>query len=111
MEAQHLPVKTDLGVLRGAVGMQWSSRDLSAAGADGILLAPTASQSLAGFVFEELQVTKKLRFQAAARIESDDVTGTASTFPPGFLPPPDDPTQAPAQRNFAPKSVQRRHPL
>jgi len=32
-------------------------------------------------------VTKRLRFQAAARIESDEVKGTASTFPPSFLPP------------------------
>jgi len=32
MEAQHLPVNTALGVLRGAVGMQWSDRDLQAAG-------------------------------------------------------------------------------
>ena len=91
MEAQHLPVTTRLGVLRGAVGMQWSDRDLQAAGADGILLAPTSTQSLAGFIFEELQLTKKLRFQAAARIESDDVKGTASIFPPSFLPPPDEP--------------------
>jgi iron complex outermembrane receptor protein len=105
MEAQHLPVKTALGVLRGAVGMQWSNRDLQAAGADGVLLNPTNTQSLAGFVFEELQPTKRLRFQAAARIESDDVKGTASTFPPGLLPPPNDPTESLAQRNFTPKSV------
>ena len=64
MEAQHLPVRTALGVLRGAVGMQWSDRDLQAAGADGILLNPTNTQSLAGFVFEELQLTKRLRLQA-----------------------------------------------
>ena len=88
MEAQHLPVNTALGVLRGAVGMQWSNRDLQAAGADGILLNPTNSQSLAGFVFEELQLTRRLRLQGAVRIEGDDVTGTASTFPPSFLPPP-----------------------
>jgi iron complex outermembrane receptor protein len=105
MEAQHLPVTTSLGVLRGAVGMQWSDRNLGAQGADGILLAPTSTQSLAGFVFEELQLTKKLRFQAAARVESDDVKGTASTFPSSFLPPPDDPTETPAQRKFVPKSA------
>jgi iron complex outermembrane recepter protein len=105
MEAQHLPIKTGLGVLRGAVGMQWSNRDLQAAGADGVLLNPTNTQSLAGFVFEELQPTKRLRLQAAARIESDDVKGTASTFPPDFLPPPNDPTQSAAQRHFTPKSV------
>ena len=105
MEAQHLPIKTGLGVLRGAVGMQWSNRDLQAAGADGVLLNPTNTQSLAGFVFEELQPAKRLRLQAAARIESDDVKGTASTFSPDFLPPPNDPTQSPAQRHFTPKSV------
>jgi iron complex outermembrane recepter protein len=104
-EVQHQPVKTALGILRGASGIQWSSRDLQAAGADGVILNPTSTQSLAGFVFEELQLTKKLRFQAAARIETDDVKGTASTFPPGFLPPPPDPTENPAQRNFIPKSV------
>jgi iron complex outermembrane receptor protein len=49
------------------------------------------TQSLTGFIFEELQIAKKLRFQAAGRIESDSVDGTASTFPPNFLPPPDDP--------------------
>jgi iron complex outermembrane receptor protein len=105
LEVQHLPITTSLGVLRGAVGMQWSDRNLSAAGADGILLAPTSTQSLAGFIFEELQLTKTLRFQAAARIESGDVKGTASFFPPGFLPPPDDPDQIAAKRKFVPKSA------
>ena len=84
VEAQHLPVNTHLGVLRGAAGVQWSHRDLEAAGADGILINPTTSQMLAGFVFEELQVSKRLRLQAAARIEGDDVKGTASIFPPNF---------------------------
>ena len=92
VEVQLQPVKTSLGELRGAVGTQWYHRDLSAGGADGILLSPTTTQSLAGFLFEELQVSPKLRLQAAARIELDDVTGTAATFPSNFLPPPDDPT-------------------
>jgi iron complex outermembrane receptor protein len=104
VEAQHLPVNTRFGELRGAVGVQWFDRDLSAAGADGILLAPTSTVSLAGFIFEELQLTKKLRFQAAARIETNDVKGTASTFAPTFLPPPDDPTESPAARRITPKS-------
>jgi iron complex outermembrane recepter protein len=104
VEAQLQPVATALGELRGAVGVQWTSRDLSAAGADGILLAPTSTDSLATFVFQELQLTRKLRFQAAARIENDDVKGTASTFPPGFLPPPNDPVETPARNRFLPKS-------
>ena len=111
VEAQHLPVKTQLGELRGAAGVQWFDRDLSAAGADGILLAPTNTVSLAGFVFEELQLTRKLRFQAAARIETNDVKGTASTFPPTFLPPPDDPVETPASRTDHAQERQRRSPL
>jgi iron complex outermembrane receptor protein len=105
VEAQHQPVRTALGVLRGAAGAQWSNRDLNAQGADGILLAPTNTVSVAGFLFEELQLTKRLRFQAAGRIESDDVKGTASTFPSGFLPPPDEPDEAAARRRFIPKSI------
>ena len=56
-------------------------------------------------------MTKKLRFQAAARIESDDVKGTASTFPPSFLPPPDDPTQTAGAAQVHPQERQRRLPL
>jgi iron complex outermembrane receptor protein len=100
VEVQHQPARTDLGVLRGAAGIQWFNRDLEAAGADGVLLPPAKTQSLAGFVFEELQLTKRLRFQAAGRIESDDVRGTASTFPPSFLPPPPDPIESPARRTL-----------
>lgn len=105
MEVQHLPVTTSFGVLRGAVGMQWSDRDLGAQGADGILLAPTNTKSVAGFVFEELQLIKKLRFQAAGRIEGDSVKGTASSFPAEVLPPPDEPDEAAARRKFVPKSA------
>jgi iron complex outermembrane receptor protein len=105
VEAQLQPVKTSLGELRGAIGTQWYHRDLSAAGADGILLSPTTTQSLAGFIFEELQLTRKLRLQAAARIEGDNVTGTAATFPSDFLPPPDDPVLSAAQNRFVPKSA------
>ncbi len=105
VEAQHLPVQTALGELRGAAGVQWSDRDLGARGADGILLSPTNTQSVAGFLFEELRLTKKLRFQAAGRIESDNVKGTASTFSPEFLPPPDAPDASAAKRRFVPKSA------
>lgn len=106
VEAQLQPIRTGLGELRGAVGTQWYHRDLSSGGgADGTLLDPTTTRSIAGFIFEELQVTRKLRLQAAARIESDIVNGTAATFPDNFLPPPDDPTLAASKRDFAPKSV------
>jgi iron complex outermembrane receptor protein len=105
VEAQLRPVETGLGELRGAIGTQWYHRDLSAAGEDGVLLAPATTQSLAAFIFEELQVAPKLRLQFAARIEGDDVSGTAAAFPPGFIPPPDDPVLSDARSRFMPKSV------
>jgi iron complex outermembrane recepter protein len=105
VEAQLQPVRTALGELRGAIGTQWYHRDLSAAGEDGVLLAPATTQSMAGFIFEELQVTPKLRLQAAARIELDNVSGTAAAFPPDFLPPPDEPDTSAARSRFVPRSV------
>jgi iron complex outermembrane receptor protein len=104
IEAQLQPIQTGLGELRGAIGTQGYDRRLSAAGEDGILLPPAHTQSIAAFIFEELQLSKKLRFQAAARVENDSVDGTASTFPPSFLPPPDNPTLTPSTRNFLPIS-------
>jgi iron complex outermembrane recepter protein len=68
IEAQLQPIQTGLGELRGAIGTQGYDRRLSAAGEDGILLPPAHTQSIAAFIFEELQLSKKLRFQAAARV-------------------------------------------
>jgi iron complex outermembrane receptor protein len=104
VEAQFQPIQTGLGELRGAIGTQGYDRKLSAAGEDGILLPPAHTQSIAAFIFEELQLSRKLRLQAAARVENDSVDGTASTFPANFLPPPDDPVQSPSKRNFLPIS-------
>jgi iron complex outermembrane receptor protein len=105
LEAELQPIQTRLGELRGAVGTQWYDRRLSAAGEDGILLPPAHTQSLAAFIFEELQLSNTLRLQAAARVESDAVDGTASTFPPSFLPPPNDPATSSATRAFLPISA------
>jgi len=104
VEAQLQPIQTGLGELRAAIGTQGYDRRLSAAGEDGILLPPSHTQSIAAFIFEELQLAQKLRFQAAARVENDNVDGTASTFPPNFLPPPDTPALSPSVRNFLPIS-------
>jgi iron complex outermembrane receptor protein len=105
VEAQFQPIKTAFGELQGAVGTQWSDRSLSSGGgADGTLLDPTNTHSLAGYVFEELQIAKKLRLQGAARIESDDVDGTGTLFPSTFL-PPGPTTEFGAQRTFTPKSA------
>jgi iron complex outermembrane recepter protein len=97
LEAQHVPVRTALGELRGAVGLHWSTKTTRGFGVDepvdGIL-DPAAHQRMLGmFVFEELQLTPKLRLQGAARLEGTRSSGIAV----------DDPVPGPLR--------QRRHPL
>jgi iron complex outermembrane receptor protein len=77
VEVQHLPVATAFGELRGAVGTQLGRRKTVADSLEGDdLLAPARTDSIAAFLFEELQVTQRLRLQAAARIEHTSVGGT-----------------------------------
>ncbi|HWW47299.1 MAG TPA: TonB-dependent receptor [Xanthobacteraceae bacterium] len=105
VEISHLPVATAWGELRGTAGLQWGKRNLSVAGATEELLSPARAQNLAAFVFEELQLTQTLRAQAAIRIEKTNITGTGASFPANYLPPPDEPTLFPVNRDFAPISV------
>ncbi len=84
-EVQHLPVLTALGELRGAAGVHWGRKRQAGFGVgepvDG-LLDPAARQTMvAGFLFEELEVTKRLRLQAAGRIESNHADGTGVEDP------------------------------
>ena len=66
--------QTAFGELRGAVGMQFGHRNVQRSELRGrSLLEPAKTRSLAAFWFEELQVTKTLRLQAAARIEQAEV--------------------------------------
>jgi iron complex outermembrane recepter protein len=94
VEVQHSPANTGLGELRGAVGAQGSNRVLSAGGADGDLLPQARTQNGAAYIFEELQVTKPLRLQAAARVENSDVNGK----------PGGDPANSPVHTSFLPTS-------
>ena len=78
LEVQHLPVMTGLGELRGAVGAQWGHRKVAGIAVDepiDALLSPATTNTAAAFVFEELQLTRRLRLQAAGRIEQNDVNG------------------------------------
>ncbi len=78
VEVQHAPFRSSLGELRGAIGLQAGARKTQGFGvAEEIddLLAPAKTRSFAGFIFEELQPTKRLRFQFAGRVERTSVEG------------------------------------
>lgn len=104
-ELDHAAVATALGALTGGWGIQGSNRQLATAGLLGGLLAPTNTDALAGFVFEQLELTETLKLQAAGRIESLSVSGRAAVFPANFLPPPATFSETSAARDFTPKSV------
>jgi iron complex outermembrane receptor protein len=105
IEAQHIPVTTGFGTLRGAVGVQFGARNLSTAGEAGGLIAPARTRTAATYLFEELELSQSLRLQAAGRVEHAVVSGTATSFPADFLPGVIDPVESDARRRFTPGSV------
>ena len=103
VEVQHLPVATAFGELRGAVGTQFGQRRTTALnleGGDSLIDPGARTDTVAGFIFEELQVTKKLRLQAAGRIEQTGVDGVGLE-----LTSPNAGNSAVAERNFTPFSA------
>jgi iron complex outermembrane recepter protein len=98
---QHLAVMTALGELRGAFGTQFGRRKTVADSLEGDdLLSPARTSNIAAFIFEELQVTKRLKLQAAARIEQTSVDGIGLV-----LTTPDAGNEIAKERLFAPFSV------
>ena len=76
-EMQHLPVGTVLGELRGAVGVQLGRRAIDGKSFEGeSLLELARTRSSAVFLFEELQLNRRLRVQGAIRYEHNNVEGT-----------------------------------
>ena len=77
LEIQHQPVMTALGRLTGAVGVQSSQRNVRGTSFEGdSLLDPSRTRSSAAFLFEELELTRALRLQAAVRYEETNVRGS-----------------------------------
>jgi len=104
IEAQHAPVATDWGALRGAVGLQAGLRSIGTSGDAGGLLGPALNRSAATFVFEELELNQSLRAQAAARIEQVYWSGQSTAFPSDYLWNGTDPVESGARKNFTPHS-------
>lgn len=76
-EVQHQAFQTPLGELNGALGVQYGHRNIRAQSFEGTsLLEPAETDSIAGFVFEELSLTPRIRLQGAGRIERTTVDGT-----------------------------------
>lgn len=98
IELQHSPFLTRFGQLTGAAGIQVNHRDVAGLSFESgeNLLEPATTSSIAGFLFEELQVTRPLRLQAAARIEQTHVKGVGVEDPFGV------PTITGRERSFTP---------
>ena len=99
IEIQHLPFLTSLGEVSGAAGVQIDHRKVTGLSFGGDnLLEPASTDVAAGFWFEELQVSKPLRLQAAARLEQADVSGVGIEDPLGAA------IVKPRDRSFTPVS-------
>lgn len=67
-----------VGPFTGAFGVQAHRRELVASGEGGELLAPNETESIAGFLFEEMPLAGDvLKLQMAGRVEHVDVSGRA----------------------------------
>jgi iron complex outermembrane receptor protein len=111
VEVQHQPVMTEWGVLNGAAGVQFgykrvASQNFEEAEIPGVLadnlIDPATTGTVAVFWFEELQLTKRLRLQAATRIEQTRVDGTGLFLTPGL---PNAGDLAAVERSFLPLSA------
>lgn len=86
VEVQHVKLATAFGELSGAFGIQGDRAKLGTSGDAGGLLAPTDTRSLAGYLFEQIDLGTGLRLQAAGRVEAVRTAGTATLFPRNFQP-------------------------
>lgn len=82
LEVQHATVATGLGDLRGALGTQYVDRNTRGQSFEGdSLLAPVKTESLAAFLFEELDLSQHVTVQVAARIEQTEHDGYGRSSP------------------------------
>lgn len=89
VEVQHRAFQTSFGRLHGAFGAQYVNRDASGTfleDGDSLLL-PAQTESIAFYVFEELDLTSQLTLQGAFRIEHAELDGQARSNPFAILSP------------------------
>ncbi|HEX7855163.1 MAG TPA: TonB-dependent receptor [Sphingobium sp.] len=66
-------------VRNSAVGFEYGHRDFSAIGVDGSYLFPATTESFAGYIFTEMDLTNRLHLEASGRVESVHVQGTPAS--------------------------------
>ena len=103
VELELSPFATPMGALTSIVGSQGAYQQLDTAGQ--AILLPAQTRTAAAYFLNEIRHTDTLRTQLAGRIEAVNIAGTAFTFPPTLLPPPDEPGRAAAKLDFMPKSI------
>ena len=103
VELELSPFATPIGALTSIVGAQGAYQQLDTAGQ--AILLPAQTRTAAAYFLNEIRHTDTLRTQLAGRIEAVNIAGTAFTFPPTLLPPPDEPGRAAAKLDFMPKSI------
>jgi iron complex outermembrane receptor protein len=113
IEMQLMPIGLPFGQLTTAVGVQAGRQKLTAAGDDPAnpvsgLFDPNRNSRFAGYIFNEFTFTGSTKAQVAARIEHDDLSGTAPSFIAPVFDAADPTTIGPAvqrDRTFTPTSV------
>jgi iron complex outermembrane recepter protein len=76
-EVQQQTIATSLGELNSSLGLQWGHRNLRGQSFEGTsLLEPAETDRLAGFLFQDLSLTRQLKLMAAGRIEHVKHDGT-----------------------------------
>lgn len=104
-EAKLTPFETTFGRLNTAIGIQTGRQQLGTSGEAGGLLQPTNTQTVAAYVFNELQIAPTSRLQASGRIEHARVKGNGAIFPGDFLGASGAEVDDPRTRRFTPLSA------
>jgi iron complex outermembrane receptor protein len=107
VEMQHVPINTGIGALNGTFGMSIERERLRTTGEFLEFLPPARTDRYAGYLFEELTLSPRLRLQASTRVEFARIAGSTAIFPGGNLPADSDEEleNTGRRRNFMPVSV------
>lgn len=100
-EVQFAPVNLRFAMLTTALGIQGGHQTLNAPSPDGAgLFDQNTNDRIAGYMFNEFQLTRTTKAQIAGRIERVNLSGISRTFPaPGVM------ESTPTDRSYTPKSA------